>query len=50
MSVKNKDQAKSKLLVWRQKGLTGYWFKYIDRPFCLQTNEIIVLKLCVRKM
>ena len=20
---------------WRQKGLTGYCFKYIDRPFCL---------------
>ena len=21
--------------VWRQKGLTGYCCKYIDRPFCL---------------
>ena len=25
--------------VQRQKGLTGYCFNYIDRPFCLQTNE-----------
>ena len=26
--------------VRRQKGLTGYSFKYIDRPFCLQTDDI----------
>ena len=26
--------------VWRQKGLTGYCFKYTDRPFCLQTDEL----------
>ena len=26
--------------VWRQKGLTGYCFKYIDRPFCLQAYVI----------
>ena len=25
---------------WRQKGLTGYGFKYIDRPFCLRTDEM----------
>ena len=24
----------------RQKGLTGFCFKYIDRPFCLQTNDL----------
>ena len=24
----------------RQKGLTGYCFKYIDRPFCLQSDEV----------
>ena len=24
-----------------QKGLAGYCFKYIDRPFCLRTNELI---------
>ena len=24
----------------RQKGLTGYCFKYIDRPFCLQANDL----------
>ena len=26
---------------WRQKGLTGYCFKYTDRPFCLRTNNVI---------
>ena len=29
----------NKSSVWRQKGLTGYCFKYTDRPFCLQTND-----------
>ena len=24
-----------------QKGLTGYCCKYIDRPFCLQTDELL---------
>ena len=24
----------------RQKGLTGYCFKYTDRPFCLQANKL----------
>ena len=28
---------------WRQKDLTGYCFKYIDRPFCLRTDELYVL-------
>ena len=28
----------------RQKGLTGYCFKYIERPLCLQTDEIILSK------
>ena len=28
-------------LVQRQKGLTGYCFKYIDRPFCLQTDDVL---------
>ena len=23
----------------RQKGLSGYCFKYVDRPFCLQTEK-----------
>ena len=27
-------------LARRQKGLTGYCFKYIDRPFCLRTDEL----------
>ena len=26
----------------RQKGLTGYCFKYIDRPFCLQTDTVSI--------
>ena len=30
----------SKSLVRRQKGLTGYCFKYIDRPFCLPSDEM----------
>ena len=25
--------------VRRQKGLTGYCFTYIDRPFCLRTDD-----------
>ena len=25
----------------RQKGLTGYCFKYIDRPFCLRTGDLL---------
>ena len=25
---------------WRQKDITGYGFKYIDRPLCLQTDEL----------
>ena len=29
------------LSVQRQKGLTGYCFKYIDRPFCLHTDDFI---------
>ena len=28
----------------RQKGLTGYCFKYIDRPFCLWTDNLYWLK------
>ena len=24
---------------WRQKGLTGYCFKYTDRPFCLWIDD-----------
>ena len=27
---------------WRQKDLTAYCFKYIDRPFCLQTDELLL--------
>ena len=27
---------------WRQKGLTGYCFKYIDRGFCLRTDELYI--------
>ena len=34
-----KQEVKHKTSAWRQKGLTGYCFKYIDRPFCLRTNE-----------
>ena len=29
--------------VWRQKVLTGYCFKYTDIPFCLRTDEILLL-------
>ena len=25
---------------WIQKGLTGYCFKYIDRPLSLQTDDL----------
>ena len=30
---------------WRQKGLTAYCLKYIDRPFCLQTDELQFIDL-----
>ena len=30
----------------RQKGLTCYRFKYIDRPFCLQANELFLGVFC----
>ena len=33
----------------RQKDLTGYWFKYIDRPFCLRTDELLRSTGYVRK-
>ena len=26
------------------RGLTGYCFKYIDRPFCLHTDELCIWK------
>ena len=41
-SAKGGDKGKSKMLtsVWRQKGLTGYCFKYTDRPFCLRTDAL----------
>ena len=29
-------------LVWSQKGLTGYYFKYVDTPFCLRTDELSI--------
>ena len=44
-----KDAIEQDINVWilkktssagRQKGLTGYCFKCIDRPFCLQTDDI----------
>ena len=28
-----------RMSAWRQKGLTGYSFNYIVRPFCLQADE-----------
>ena len=31
---------------WRQKGLTCYCFKCIDRPFCLWTDELYVFLVC----
>ena len=31
--------------VRRQKGLTGYCFKYADRPFCLRTDNTISVTL-----
>ena len=31
---------------WRQKGLTGYCFKYIDRPFCLRTGGMTLSAIC----
>ena len=41
----------------RQKGLTGYCFKYIERPFCLQTdvmfckwNKSLKLQECQKKL
>ena len=30
------------LSAWRQKGLTGYCFKYTDRPFCLQVDDFCI--------
>ena len=32
----------TRLSVWRQKGLTGYCFKYIDRPFCLRADDLMI--------
>ena len=32
-------------LAWRQKGLTSYCFKYIGRPFCFRTDDMICKKL-----
>ena len=29
----------------RQKGLTGYCFKFIDRPFCLETDDLYFMYL-----
>ena len=28
--------------VRRQKGLTGYCFKYTDRPFCLRASDMLI--------
>ena len=33
-------QFKFKSSAWRQRGLTGHCFKYIDRPICLQIDEM----------
>ena len=35
LAVYNEYDLDIKSSAWRQKGLTGYCFKYIDRPFCL---------------
>ena len=37
---------KTMLSAHRQKGLTGYCFKYIDRPFCLQTDDVTINTAC----
>ena len=34
------DQSLS-LSARRQKGLTGYYFKYIDRAFCLRADKVL---------
>ena len=34
------DNTKHNSSAQRQKSLTGYCFKNIDRPFCLQTDEL----------
>ena len=39
-SSKNSEFSNKNSSAWRQKGLTGDCFKYIDRPFCLQTDEL----------
>ena len=31
--------------VWTQKGLTGHCFKYTDRLFCLQADDVTFLHL-----
>ena len=30
------------LSAWRQKGITGYCVKCIDRPFCLRTDDMLI--------
>ena len=35
------------LSVWKQKGLIGYCFKYIDKPFCLRAND---MQVCYSKV
>ena len=32
----------TRLSAWRIKGHTGYYFKFIDRPFCLQADEMLI--------
>ena len=34
----------------KQKGLTGYCFKYIDRPFCLRANGSLCIILDISEL
>ena len=38
-----------KIKVWRQKDLTGYWFKYTDKPFCLRGDDMLLEKLHMKR-
>ena len=41
LSVRSNDSCISS--AWRQMGLTGYCFKFIDRPFCIQGDNLMLL-------
>ena len=41
----HKNIANTKSSAQMQRGLTDYYFKYIDRPFCLRADEMYLLDI-----